>query len=51
MPVPAAPEFKDVLASAEAARLVSTPPPPPPAAPPEPAEPAPAEVPPSRDAA
>ncbi|MFI0940422.1 hypothetical protein [Streptomyces sp. NPDC021020] len=48
MPVPAAPEFKDVLASAEAARLVSTPPPPPPAAP---AEPAPAEVPPSRDAA
>jgi hypothetical protein len=49
MAVPAAPAFKDVLASAEAARLVSTPPPPPPAAD-RPAPPAPAEVP-SQDAA
>ncbi len=47
VPVPAAPAFKDVLASAEAARLVSTPPPPPPAAS---APPAPAKVP-SQDAA
>ncbi|MGW5350597.1 hypothetical protein ACWERV_08765 [Streptomyces sp. NPDC004031] len=46
MPVPAAPAFKDVLASAEAARLVSTPPPPPAATPPAP----PAKVP-SQDAA